>query len=139
MLIKSRIEVKSKKSRRDIAQVTKFWAAFYERDFFFAWHFLRLSYFMFYSVMKGKNVCAIANSIFANAVVLVTSFPRHFFFFLSVAIIHCAINVSKNKNWHIEGRLGSGQKVCDFVRIKYLQRTMYHTSKRKRSKYFFWK
>ena len=47
MLIKSRIKVKNKKSRKDIAQVT-FRAGFYERDFFFAWHFLRLIYFMFY-------------------------------------------------------------------------------------------
>ena len=54
---------------------------------------------MFYSVHEGKNVCGIANSILANAVLLVTSFPRHFFCFLclNVGIILCVINVSKNK------------------------------------------
>ena len=36
---------------------------YYERHFFFAWHFLCLSYFIFTQFMKGENVCGTENSI----------------------------------------------------------------------------
>ena len=69
---------------------------------------------MFYSVHEGKNVYGIANNILANAGLLVTSFPRHFFCFLclNVGIILCAINVSK-------ARISSGREANDFVHLKY--------------------
>ena len=81
--------------------------------------------------MKGKNICGIANSIPANAGLLVTSFPRYFFpfWYMNVAIILCAINVSENKNWIREA--------SDFVHLKHWERTMYYISNQKRCKYFF--
>ena len=120
VLIKSRIEVKS---------ISGFlWARLFLHVTFSTFKLLQV----FLNSWKVRIFVVFTNSILAKAVLLVTSFPRHFFSFwcLNVAIILCAISASKT-------RIGFGKEASDFVHLKHWERTLYYISNQKHSEYFF--